>query len=190
MNQPVSSCLTRYEERLKTRLALRSVNQPGNFPNKLSDKRGPESDRNLPASRGCYNPDLMDTSEDVILNPESDLMDTSEDVNLHFLAHLAANPSTFTNNSQRNDHPGSAQSGPFTSTRHPTAAKAYGLGHTLMDDFDDDAFAETRGDNLYYPFASRHEWEVASFLLGSRLSMAAIDRLLKLELVSSRFIFI
>ncbi|KAJ3904129.1 hypothetical protein F5879DRAFT_1010080 [Lentinula edodes] len=42
-----------------------------------------------------------------------------------------------------------------------------------------------QGTNLYYPFASRPEWETASFLLNSSLSMQEIDIYLKLDLVGN-----
>jgi hypothetical protein len=54
-----------------------------------------------------------------------------------------------------------------------------------MDLFDDDEYAENREMNLYYPFASQPEWELASFLLKSGLSMVAIDEFLKLQMVSA-----
>ena len=53
-----------------------------------------------------------------------------------------------------------------------------------MDEFDRDDHATMREENLYYPWASRQEWELASFLLRSSLSMAAIDQFLSLDLVS------
>lgn len=56
-------------------------------------------------------------------------------------------------------------------------------GLTFLDVFDADEFAEYRKDNLFYPFASKEEWEVADFLLRSSLSMAAIDEFLKLRMV-------
>jgi len=37
---------------------------------------------------------------------------------------------------------------------------------------------------MYYPFSNAAEWELASFLLSSDLSMRKIDELLKLKLVS------
>ncbi|KAG0697850.1 hypothetical protein DFH29DRAFT_1003402 [Suillus ampliporus] len=43
---------------------------------------------------------------------------------------------------------------------------------------------EYRKDNLFYPFASKEEWEVADYLLCSSLSMAAIDEFLKLRMLS------
>lgn len=64
------------------------------------------------------------------------------------------------------------------------AAKDYGTGTTFMDEFDRDQYAGERIENLYYPFASRGEWEFAAFLLRSDFSMASIDSLLSLNLVS------
>ena len=64
------------------------------------------------------------------------------------------------------------------------AAEVVGQGRTYLDDFNDDRFSKERETNLYYPFASRAEWETASFLLNSSLIMAEIDSYLKLELVS------
>jgi hypothetical protein len=64
------------------------------------------------------------------------------------------------------------------------AAKEYGTGTTFMDEFDRDQYAGERINNLYYPFASRDEWEFAAFLLRSDLSMASIDSFLSLNLVS------
>ncbi|KAG2030953.1 hypothetical protein BDR03DRAFT_986755 [Suillus americanus] len=42
---------------------------------------------------------------------------------------------------------------------------------------------EERKENLFYPFASKEEWEIGDFLLCSPLSMATIDVFLKLPLV-------
>ena len=53
-----------------------------------------------------------------------------------------------------------------------------------MDLFNKDEYADARQTNLYYPFASQLEWELASFLLKSDLSRVAIDQFLKLQLVS------
>jgi hypothetical protein len=64
------------------------------------------------------------------------------------------------------------------------SAKEYGTSTTFMEEFDRDRYAEERVENLYYPFASRDEWEFAAFLLRSDLSMESIDSLLSLNLVS------
>ena len=75
---------------------------------------------------------------------------------------------------------------PFNIKKHPTSGSVYGSGETFMDHCDKDKFTESRKRNVYYPFASKDEWELASFLLHSRLSMAAVDRFLKLKLVRSK----
>ena len=67
---------------------------------------------------------------------------------------------------------------------YPGAAQTYGRGATFMDEFDRDDHATMHEENLYYPWASRQEWELASFLLHSSLSMATIDQFLSLDLVS------
>ncbi|KAG0695794.1 hypothetical protein DFH29DRAFT_879790 [Suillus ampliporus] len=58
-------------------------------------------------------------------------------------------------------------------------------GLTFLDVFDTDEYAEYRKDNLFYPFASKEEWEVADYLLCSSLSMAAIDEFLKLRMIQN-----
>ena len=64
------------------------------------------------------------------------------------------------------------------------AAKEYGTGTTFMDEFDCDQYAGEHTKNLYYSFTLRDEWEFATSLLCSDLSMASIDSLLLLNLVS------
>lgn len=70
------------------------------------------------------------------------------------------------------------------------ALRVYGHGSTFMDKFDADEHASIRRTQPYYPFASRDEWELATFLLESSLSMASIDCFLKLELVCSNFYYL
>jgi hypothetical protein len=65
------------------------------------------------------------------------------------------------------------------------ASGVYGTGKSFMGNFDSDSFAEQRKENLYYPFASKVDWEMASFLLRSRMSMAMINDFLKLGHVST-----
>ncbi|KAG2058765.1 hypothetical protein BDR06DRAFT_980181 [Suillus hirtellus] len=63
------------------------------------------------------------------------------------------------------------------------AAKCYSQdGFTFLDLFNADEYVECRKENLFYPFASREEWEVADFLPHSALSMAAIDTFLQLSM--------
>lgn len=66
---------------------------------------------------------------------------------------------------------------------YPGASVNYGRGHTFMDTFDADQFSFERQGNLFYPFASKAEWEFASWLTNSGLSMAAIDKCLPLDIV-------
>lgn len=68
------------------------------------------------------------------------------------------------------------------------AAEIFGSGLSFMDIFNTDQHAAKRIQNLYYPFSSRQDWEVASFLLRSTLSMAAIDEFLSLEMVRAYII--
>ncbi|KAF9050530.1 hypothetical protein BJ165DRAFT_1342609 [Panaeolus papilionaceus] len=56
-------------------------------------------------------------------------------------------------------------------------------GQTFMDKFDQDTHASKRKINLYYPFSTKAEWELAYFLLQSGLSMSSIDDFLKLDLI-------
>lgn len=58
------------------------------------------------------------------------------------------------------------------------------IGQTFLDVFNEDEYTDKQKKLLYYPFASQQEWELASFLLKSDLSMAAIDDFLKLQLIS------
>lgn len=89
-------------------------------------------------------------------------------------------------------HPGIAQDitpDPETATevsdQYHGSAKILAAGQSFMDRFDQDPYAAERQENLYYPFSSKDEWEMASFLLRSGLSMKDIDEFLKLTMVSS-----
>ncbi|KIJ13948.1 hypothetical protein PAXINDRAFT_13271 [Paxillus involutus ATCC 200175] len=58
-------------------------------------------------------------------------------------------------------------------------------GKTFMDVFREDQYTEQRQENLYFPWASKEEWAFVSWLLCSRLSMAAIDSLLYLDIIKN-----
>jgi len=77
-----------------------------------------------------------------------------------------------------------AVEGPYT-VEYQGAARVVGYGKTALDLFNEDRFSDHRRLNLYYPWASKGEWEVAQYLLKSSLSLADIDEFLKLELVCS-----
>jgi hypothetical protein len=81
----------------------------------------------------------------------------------------------------------SIPSGNSMPTQHDYAGAACGFGHGLsfMEKFDMHEHAGCRKENLYYPFASKPEWALASWLLHSNLSMAAIDDFFSLEIVST-----
>ena len=72
--------------------------------------------------------------------------------------------------------------GPVVDT-HPNTPSTYPGGTTFMDRFFQDQYSSFQKENLYYPFASRVDWQLASWLLHSHLSMATIDSFLSLELV-------
>ncbi|KAI6035326.1 hypothetical protein F5J12DRAFT_902149 [Pisolithus orientalis] len=52
-----------------------------------------------------------------------------------------------------------------------------------MDKFNGNQFSNLWASNLYYPFNSHNEWELASWLLHSGLSMRAIDSFLSLSII-------
>ncbi|KAG1837762.1 hypothetical protein F4604DRAFT_1942034 [Suillus subluteus] len=62
------------------------------------------------------------------------------------------------------------------------ASQSYGAGHTFLDLFHSDENSVHRARNLYYPFSGRKDWELASWLLHSGLSMGKIDSFLLLEM--------
>ncbi|KAJ7302442.1 hypothetical protein DFH08DRAFT_1089772 [Mycena albidolilacea] len=63
----------------------------------------------------------------------------------------------------------------------PNAAQPIGSGQTFMEWVDSDQFAPDRQKNIYYPFASKAEWEMASFLMRSSMTMKDIDDFFKLQ---------
>ena len=67
---------------------------------------------------------------------------------------------------------------------HPNTPSLFGSGPTFMNRFDTDPLAARRQSNLYFPFSSKEEWGLASWLLCSGLSMRAIDDFLALPIVS------
>ena len=78
----------------------------------------------------------------------------------------------------------SPDGGPFVE-KYEGAAEEYGAGVTFMSEFNRDQYAVERVENIYYPFTSRDEWELAAFLYRSDLSMGSIDSFLSLKLVSA-----
>ncbi|KAJ6545132.1 hypothetical protein B0H10DRAFT_1969908 [Mycena sp. CBHHK59/15] len=60
------------------------------------------------------------------------------------------------------------------------AAQVQPGGDTFKAVFECDQYAEQRKLNMYYPFASRDEWELVSFIVRSNMTLAATDEFLKL----------
>ncbi|KAG2127301.1 uncharacterized protein EDB93DRAFT_1257060 [Suillus bovinus] len=57
-------------------------------------------------------------------------------------------------------------------------------GLTFLNLFDADEHAEYRKDNLFYPFASKEEWEITDFLLRSPL-MSALHECWRFEILQT-----
>jgi hypothetical protein len=147
MNQPVSSCLTHFQELINIASTLQT-----RATTVQSTDHGIQPESQPEGSCESFLP--MDTTEDTL--PPAD-------------CHKA----------ERH----------WIKQHHPTAGEVFGQGTTFMDHFDSDGFASARSQGyLYYPFATRGEWELASFLLRSQFSLADIDHFLKLELVSLYFV--
>ncbi len=70
--------------------------------------------------------------------------------------------------------------------KHTAAGNPFGDGHTILDNIrKNDTFASERKENIYYPFASRLDWEVASWLSRLNVSMELTNEFFDLEFVSS-----
>lgn len=72
-----------------------------------------------------------------------------------------------------------SESLPFPGAAQPLPKR----GESFTERMAKDEFASRRKKNLYYPFASEAEWQMASFLLRSGMTMKDIDDFLKLQLV-------
>ena len=70
---------------------------------------------------------------------------------------------------------------------HPNHSSIFAFGPGFMDTFNSDPSAEKRSVNIYYPFSSKEEWSLASWLLCSGLLMRAINDFLALPIVSLEF---
>ena len=157
MNQPYSSCRTYYEEVVQIAEALSHHPQPS----------GAQSSRAYQPEDQPGMDQPMDQSSD---SPPPEPPMVVEDA-------------TATIDSKLNTTPPPCAS-PFSAEFYPGASTIYDTGPTFMDNFDKDQYSKERRECLYYPFATKDEWQMASFLLRSGLSMAAMDQFFKLELVS------
>ena len=68
---------------------------------------------------------------------------------------------------------------------HPCPPADFGAGANLLQTMEEDQYEAFRKDNIFYPFASRAEWELASWLSQGALSQKAIDMFLRLEYVGT-----
>ncbi|KAF8141813.1 hypothetical protein EV363DRAFT_1392225 [Boletus edulis] len=66
---------------------------------------------------------------------------------------------------------------------HPNTLSIFDGRKTFLTRFNSDPYSAHQQDNLYYPFASLDDWEIANFLLKSRLSIKLIDEFLSLRMV-------
>ena len=88
------------------------------------------------------------------------------------------------NDTQESDLQPTGTTSPENIEHFPGASQSYPSGKMFMDQFFSDKHGELHNENLFYPFTSQEDWQVASWLLRSHLSMAAIDSFLSLDLVS------
>lgn len=133
---------------------------------------------------------LMDVDEgkDFVMDSDIDADDDNDVDNDADADDPMATDDSISDNSQESSSDSGAHS---ESSRvieeYPEAAQTYGPGPTYMESFYADPYSEERKttSNIYYPFASKGEWELAAFLMRSNLSMSAIDEFLSLRLVVS-----
>ena len=135
-------------------------------------------------SGSCYRVPLTEQmgpihEEDVDVRDAVHLQGDDEDIDMDVFADYD-DPMNFddSHGSQHDPDPGV-----YVKT-YEGCAEAFPGGEMFMDQFRRDQYAEQHREHIYFLWASRQEWDFASWLLRSRLSMAAIDRLLLLEIVS------
>ena len=81
--------------------------------------------------------------------------------------------------------PSAASNTPRTRVYHPNTGCSYPGGLNYLQQMDRDEYAHIRDtDNVYYPFASKSEWELARWLSSGALSQKDIDAYLRLQRVS------
>ena len=82
--------------------------------------------------------------------------------------------------------PSSSIQGDLETSPHiafPSSGHVFGKGPSFLENFHSDKFSGHRTRNLYHPFMSKEEWELAAFLSQSNLSMKVINGFLSLESV-------
>lgn len=73
-------------------------------------------------------------------------------------------------------------------TYHPNMSVGLPGGHNLLQQIQagngpDDEFARARLQNIFYPFSSRRDWQLAKWLVDSSLTQSETDAFLKLDRV-------
>ena len=154
MNQPISSCRTYYEELLQIAETTSRHGSPEGV--QLSGICPEDQPHEMDRSAGGSSP-LFDKSR----SPTPMAIDEDPTIDT------------------ASSHSNSA----FFTEFYPGASKTFGSGPTFMDNFNKDQFSKERQVHSHYPFASKDEWHMGSFLLRSGLSMAALDQFFKLKLV-------
>jgi len=121
-------------------------------------------------------------------NPRSSCQSWSEF--LLSLGQTGHTPTSHPPNPETNDNETAGGGPPITHYEdvHPNTPSVFGSSQGFMGVFDADPHAEERVGNLYYPFLSRDEWSLASWLSCSGLSMRAINGFLALPVVSIQII--
>lgn len=66
---------------------------------------------------------------------------------------------------------------------HPNKPYGFHGGQNLLQAMENDIYSNLRHENLYYPFRSEEEWQLARWISESRLTQAQIDKFLKLDQV-------
>ncbi|KIM52849.1 hypothetical protein SCLCIDRAFT_32319 [Scleroderma citrinum Foug A] len=61
------------------------------------------------------------------------------------------------------------------------AGLVYKIGATFINQFDADLYSTYQQINTFYPFSDLNDWQMANFLLTSKLSMSTVDKFLSLE---------
>ena len=90
---------------------------------------------------------------------------------------------THSDEAMLDDEPIGGSNMPSYEDIHPNTPHIFGSGLGFVEMFNSDRHAEKRRNNLYYPFSSKEEWGLASWLSCSGLSMRVIDDFLALPLV-------
>ena len=132
-------------------------------------------------SGSCYVATLAEEM-DLICEEDADVRDTAtsqdgdEDIDMDVFPDHDGRSSTPFDNRQHDPDP--------YVEAYKGCTEAFPGGEMFMDQFRRDQYAEQRRQNIYFPWASKQEWAFALWLLRSHLSMAAIDHLLSLEIIS------